>query len=350
MTTSTYCPVSRTLGRQPEQMLPAIPYLLGYAPSDSLVCLFFDHGGVMRLSSRVDWDTCVTAPQDVVITLAQRGRNCGAGSVLIASVDPAGPSLDTVSRLCVEFLSEGFDIDWAGECAGDSWRGLECTDHCDRHVLDPHCATVVGLIAEGNAPAPDRKAVVAEVAADPEERLDSLHLAEIPNKPGDLEIWRDTTIEDCLAILSAHEEALSDRQVALMAAACCDIRVRDVILWRLTIGEEAARIDARRTWDLISSTLRRAPDEAVAGVAAVGALVAWQMGEGTRAMECLKRARQADPRHSLAALVFRCVDSAQGPQIWWQVMAGLDEDTCRHGDASGHGSPGSEGFGRWTGQ
>ncbi len=340
MTTSTYCPVSRTLGRQPEQLLPAIPYLLGYTPRDSLVCLFLDRGGVMRLSSRVDWDTCTAAPQDVAITLAQRARNCGAGSVLIASVDPVEPNLDTVSQLCVEFLSEGFDIDWAGECAGDAWRGLECTDHCDRHVLDPHCATVVGLIAEGNAPAPDRAAVVAEVAADIDERLDGLQLAQIPDQSGDREIWRDTTIEDCMAILSEHDEVLSDRQVALMAAACDDIRVRDVILWRLTTGENAARIEARHTWNVISSTLRRAPDGAVAGVAAVAALVAWQMGEGTRAMECLKRARQADPGHSLAALVFRCVDSAQDPQIWWQVMAGLDEDTCRRGDSTDPGNPG----------
>ena len=51
MTNTTYCPVSRTLGRRPEQLLPAIPYLLGYHPSDSLVCLFFGSDGGMRLSS-----------------------------------------------------------------------------------------------------------------------------------------------------------------------------------------------------------------------------------------------------------------------------------------------------------
>lgn len=329
MSTSTYCPVSRTLGRRPEDLLPAIPYLLGYAPTDSLVCLFFDSAGGMRLSSRVDWDTCRVAPVDVATTLSQRAGNAGAASVLVAAVDPHHPSLAAVGELSALFLDEGLTIDWAGECRGDQWRGLECTRDCDRHVLDPHCPTVLELIAEGNAPAPDRGTIVAEVAA-AADSLDTLAGAAMPAGGADREVWRDTTIEDVTALF-ARVERLSDREVALVATACMDIRVRDVVLWRLTVGDAAGGIGSHRAWDVLSQTLRRVPDEAVAAVAAVAALVAWQLGEGTRAMECLKRARAADPDHSLACLVFRCVDAAQPPSLWWQVMAGLDEHTCRHG-------------------
>lgn len=332
MSTSTYCPVSRTLGRQPEQLLPAIPYLLGYAPTDSLVCLFFDHRGEVRLSSRVDWDTCLAAPDDVADTLAQRGHNCGATSVLLAAVDAITADWDTIAQLCGGFLAAGLALDWAGECTGQVWRGLECSDICGTHVLDPHCATVVGLIADGNAPAADRQSVVAEVAPS-DDPLPNLMAAGLPVGAGDLEIWRDDTIEDCMNVLR-HRGSPTDRDIALIAAACCDVRVRDVILWRLTMARDTATVASQHTWDVLATTLRRAPTEAVAPVGAVAALVAWQMGEGTRAMECLKRAHQADPGHSLAQLVFRCVDGAHSPSVWWHVMACLDEFTCRHGETS----------------
>lgn len=329
MSTSTYCPVSRTLGRHPEDLLPAIPYLLGYRPTDSLVCLFFDAGGGMRLSSRVDWETCRVAADDVAATLFQRACNSGAASVLVAAIDVRHPSPAVLAELGALFLDHGLMIDWAGECWGEHWRGLECTRDCAVHVLDRHCPTVLELITQGTAPAADRASIVAEVAA-ASNRLETIAPAGMPDQGEDREVWRDTAIEDCMALLAGHGR-LSDADVAVVSATCLDIRVRDVVLWRLTVGGGGVNVSSPRTWDVFSQALRRAPDEAVAAVAAVAALVAWQMGEGTRAMECLKRATAADPDHSLAGLVFRCVDAAQPPSLWWQVMAGLDEETCRHG-------------------
>lgn len=333
MSTTTYCPVSRTLGRRPEQLLPAIPYLLGYHPTDSLVCLFFDSESGMRLSSRVDWDTTRIAVDDVAETLAQRAHNCDAVSVLLAAVDPLAADWGVITRLCVAFLDRGLTIDWAGECAGSSWRGLECTDQCEPHLLDTSCATVTELIADGMAPAVDREAVVAELAAS-DDALPDLSLALTPTSDAadtDRESWRDRAIEQCMGILAA-QRPLSAADVAWVVAGMGDIRVRDVVLWRLTVGDRVGEVGDRRTWSVVSECVRRAPQGSVAPVAAVAALVAWQMGEGTRAMAALHRAWSADPGHSLAALVHRCVDTAAPPSMWWQVMAGLDEYTCRYGN------------------
>lgn len=329
MSNTTYCPVSRTLGRRPEQLLPAIPYLLGYHPTDSLVCLFFDSDAGMRLSSRVDWDTTRLSVDDVAETLAQRAHNCDSVSVLLAAVDPRVADWGAITRLCVAFLDRGLTIDWAGECVGDHWRGLECTDQCDPHVLDTCCATVTELIADGMAPASNREALVAELAPSAD-ALRDLSPTPMPATDGDLERWRDVAIERSMAIL-ATQPPLSDADVAGLVAAMRDIRVRDVVLWRLTVGDRVGGIGDRRTWAIVSECVRRAPQEAVAPVAAVAALVAWQMGEGTRAMAALHRAWSSDPGHSLAALVHRCVDTAAPPSMWWQVMAGLDEYTCRYG-------------------
>lgn len=332
MTNTTYCPVSRTLGRRPEQLLPAIPYLLGYHPSDSLVCLFFGSDGGMRLSSRVDWETTRQAVGDVAETLAQRAHNCDAVSVLVAAIDPRVIDWGTVTSLCVAFLDRGLSIDWAGECVGSSWRGLECTDLCEPHLLDSSCATVAELIADGMAPAADRGAVLAEVAAD-DHPISESELAVPPESAQQREEWRDTSIERCMAIL-AGSDPLSAADVGAFVAGMSDIRVRDVVLWRLTVGDRVGEVRDRRTWAVVSECVRRSPQEAVAGVAAVAALVAWQMGEGTRAMAALHRAWSADPDHTFADLVHRCVDAAAPPALWWQVMGGLDEFTCRYGNES----------------
>lgn len=337
MSASTFCPVSRTLGHRPEELLPAIPYLLGYTPIDSLVCLFFDEGGHMRLSSRVDWGVCRLAAEDVVTTLAQRARNSGGSRVLLAAVDPADPDLAVVGELAAHFLTEGFRLDWAGHCYGSRWRGLECTPRCDEHVMDRHCATVVRLIADGMAPVRDREAVVAEVAAD----ANPLRERDLPRQPAEgieREEWRDALIHEATQLL-AGRRPVSRTDAGKITAACLDVRVRDVLLWRLTNAADGESLRSERTWEVFRDSLRLAPQEAVAAVGAVSALVAWQRGEGTRAMECLHRARESDPHHSLAALVFRCVDSAQPPSLWLEVMAGLDEKTCRHGNPTGPSVP-----------
>ena len=326
-TTNTFCPVSRTLGRHPEELLPAIPLLIGYRPSDSLVCLFFDGSGSIVLSSRVDWDTCRTAPDDVVATLAERARNCEANSVLVASIDAVRPDQHTIAALALSFLSRDFELLWAGETFDDSWRGLECSPACGEHLLDRHHPTVVGLIADGLAAAPDRDTIVAEIAEDPARRIPDLGTAPTGRR---LESWRDDAIER-MAELLRTTEPLSDSDVDLVTRACRDLRVRDVVLWRITNGPHHGRALLQRCWDVFAESLRRAPSDSIAPVAAVAALIAWQLGEGTRAMECLKRARAADPDHSLADLVFRCIDQARPPSLWHQVMAGLDEATCRYG-------------------
>lgn len=326
-TTNSFCPVSRTLGRHPENLLPALPLLIGYRPTDSLVCLFFTDEGTVVLSSRVDWDTCLAAPEDVVATLAERGRNCGAGSVLVVSVDPIRPDPQTIAALALGFVSREFELLWAGEVFDDCWLGLECTPECGEHRMDPHHPTVVGLIADGLAAVADRDTLVAEVAEDHESRIANLGPPPVGRY---LEMWRDEAIERAMELLRTAEP-LSDADVDLVARACRDLRVRDVVLWRITMGREHDRALLQRCWTVFAACLRRAPDDAVAPVAAVAALIAWQLGEGTRALECVKRARDADPDHSLAGLVHRCIDEARPPSLWHQVMAGLDEHTCRYG-------------------
>lgn len=333
MDNATDCPRSRHLGVRPEEILPALPLLLGYPPVDSLVCLFFDDHGLV-LSSRVDWSTCRAAPSDVVDTLVMRAGACGAQSVFVTQAQAPDPDPATLSELSMLFVVAGMEVLWTGRTADGVWRGLHCAASCPDHPLDSHSPAVVELIAQGWSAAPDRASVVAEVdAEDPVPDLCE------PMPPGPaLERWRDETIRRGMDLLTSARP-VTTAEVQLIAAACRDIRVRDVILWRLERTDAGRAVDRNRRWLVFATALRRAPSNCVAPVAAVAALTAWQQGEGTRATACLARARDADPQHSLAALVRRCVDQAVPPATWRQCMASLDEVTCRHGTSADNSSP-----------
>lgn len=325
MDNTTECPRSRDAQLRPEDVLPALPLFLGYRPTDSLVCLFFDHDR-MVLSSRVDWATCQVAPGEVVETLAARADNCGASAVFITEVETGRPDRATLTDLSLHFVVAGMEVLWAGRSADGAWRGLECLPECPEHLLDPHSPAVVELIAQGWSAAPDRDSVLAEVA--PRDQVPDLGS---PIAPGpQRERWRDQAIHDAMQLLQS-DRPLAAADVSLIAQVCRDIRTRDVVLWRLECTDEGRAVSGERRWQVFATVLRRAPADSIAPVAAVAALIAWQLGEGTRATACLHRAEAADPAHSLASLVRTSVQQAVPPTVWRQCMSSLDEETCRHG-------------------
>jgi Domain of unknown function (DUF4192) len=280
----------------------------------------------MVLSSRVDWATCQVAPAEVVETLAARAANCGATAVFLAEAQTAAPDAATLIDLSLHFVLSGMAVVWAGRCADGTWRGLECGSECPDHVLDPHSPAVVELIAQGWSAAPDRDSVVAEVA--PRDQVPDVGE---PIAPGPArELWRDHAIRETMQLLRS-DRPLEAGDVSLIARMCRDIRVRDVVLWRLECTDDGRAVTGSRCWQVFATALRRAPSDCVAPVAAVAALVAWQLGEGTRATACLHRAEAADPTHSLASLVRTSVYQAVPPTVWRQCMSSLDEETCRHG-------------------
>ncbi|MFN8126331.1 MAG: DUF4192 family protein [Candidatus Nanopelagicales bacterium] len=312
----------------PAEILSAIPLFLGYPPTDSLVCLFFDPEGRMVLSSRLDWQACRADPETVVRTLSERASSGGARSVFIVEVDTPAPDPATLVALALQFLMAGIGVEWAGRSAAGSWQGLDCDPRCPPHPVDPHSAMVVELVTRGWSAVPDRDCLIGEVAAaDP---IADLGPALAPGP--DLEAWRDAAIDE-LTVLLQTDRPLTADDIDLVARVCRDIRARDVVLWRLECTPAGRAVTRARRWQVFATTLRRAPADAVAPVAAVAALMAWQAGEGTRATACLDRARAADPGHSLSGLIRSCLDQAVSPSVWLASLSSLDEDTCRHGAA-----------------
>lgn len=314
----------------PRQLLPAIPYLVGYRPSDSLVAVFLHEDRSIAVTARLDWDVCRADPSGAAAAILEQASRSDPVWVFVAAVDPGTPddaALRTIAAMC---LDTGITVIWAGRHVADTWRGLDCDlMGCEVHELDGTSppATVTELIAQGCAPMSSRDAITAEVA---DQTGGSRPRA--LRRPADVDpdTWRDELLRVSQDLL-ADAGALTDSDVAVLAAACRDIRVRDVLLWRLTVGPEHLLIGWQRAWEVFSDVLRRCAVRDAAPVGAVAAVVAWQLGDGIRGHACLDRAEEADPQHSLAGLVRRSLAAGCPPSIWQEVMAGLTEDQCRYG-------------------
>lgn len=326
------CIAAAPFATAPQQLLPAIPYLVGYRPRDSLVALFLRDDGSVAVTARLDWDACRTDPINAAAAIVEPARRSAPTRVLLAAVDPVRSDTDALAAASDVCVDSGLVVVWAGEVRGDTWRGLDCAaTGCDVHVLDDQAppAVVTQLVSLGHAPLADREALTAQVAPDPIPAADRPRAVERPANVG-VEAWRDELLRCCADIL-VTTEPLTSTQVALMAAGCRDIRVRDVLLWRLTVGVDHVLVGWEQAWTVVCEVLRRCHDDDVPHVGAVGAVVAWQLGDGIRANACLDRAWAADPGHSLADLVRRAVAGGCPPGTWHEVMAALEESDCRYG-------------------
>jgi Domain of unknown function (DUF4192) len=314
---------------RPEELLGAVPYLVGYRPIDSLICLFHTDDRAITLTARLDLSLPDGAVEDVGDGVASHGRRLGPdGGVVLIGADPRRPDAMGLMRSLVDLVTDdGLRVTWAGCLVGDTWRSIECdTAGCGQHRLvgSQVSPLVAELVSQGMTVADSRERVTAEVSPDGDRRVPMPDSQE----PAELEPWRDAAIDRVTLLLTTGQD-LADSDVATVAAACTDIRVRDCVLWRLTRRND--RETWMAAWHVIAATLRRCPVPATADVAAVASVVAWQCGDGLRANEALDVAWRADPGQSLAGLVRRSLDAGLPPSVWHSVMDSLTEEQCRHG-------------------
>lgn len=332
MTTHT-CLAEPETGSAPAELLPALPYLVGFHPADSLVAVFLNLRKEICLTARLDWSVCLADPVEAANALLGPAAHCEASHVLLVAVDIADGAMADLVEIACRFLEADLSVVWCGTLTGPEYLGLDCpAAGCDGHVLDPlrPSATTTHLVAEGHAPLRDRDAVLAEVAARDGVPVAARRLTRGPDRECD----RDVLLEQVTDVLTAADDdfaaaLLPDADLATVALACNDVPVRDVLLVRLS-DPGAAAVSWTAAWPVLHATLRRCPPEHLPGVATMAALAAWQCGDGVRARACLERALDADPRHRLAVLSWQMLQAALPPHRWREAMADLDETTARN--------------------
>ncbi|HWN32114.1 MAG TPA: DUF4192 domain-containing protein [Pseudonocardia sp.] len=346
--------------RTPEDLVAAVPYLLGFHPADSLVLVSTRTAGQpgVEFTLRVD-----LPPPELVtemarelagVVLAQRcdelllvvvggaapgalsksGSSPGAksgsragprsrrGRVPEQRSRPAlGPPraevVAEVMRACAEVGVLARAAIWvAGFVAGTPWRCYGACG-CVGALPDPACSPVAtASVLAGQVTYADRAELerVVAPAAEPvllrradllTARLDELSAGGDPMPPATGELV--AALEHWIDVASAGRPQLADEDVVRLCLALGDPLVRDAAFGS---AYDARAEGAERLW---TALVTESPDPEAAEAAVLLAHSALIRGDGALAGIALARAQQAWPGHRLSAMIRSALDAGLGP-------------------------------------
>lgn len=283
-------------------ILAAIPHLLGFYPSESIVLLVTEPGDTTRLTSlvRADLGDMPAQLSALVTHAARQGRN-----VIIAVVAHDDlrhgplPRGGLVTRVSAALHLAGVQVHgtlWAPSIGAGRLWACYC---CDETGTQPDPAAsqlaVVGALS-GRVTHTDRESMGALLSADDPRRLEArtVLIERAIARPMDgrraFQLVHDALIGDA---------PRSDDQIAATAAALLDPRARDAALtFSINHTERLAVVQDR--WLHLARTIP-APYRAEAAIAA--AITAHLRGDGVLANLAAQAALDANPDHSLARLI-----------------------------------------------
>lgn len=352
--------------RSPDAVIAAVPYLLGFMPSESLVIIWLSADQI-RLTQRVDLpsENVSATLKEYSEVLALTAQNVIADEVIICVFSdehrdeslPFAPLITTlmvvmhgvhigvVDALLISSSAESGKTEWTQRW----WSYLNTEDLDSRagQLLNKHTAFLVQsrFAFEGVAVLPGRADLKQVFAADldagnriailiDDQNREIVKLAAGIKSAGTADTattlahWRDESIEAVLSIVLAPAATgeVSDSDVARVIFCLGDIRVRDTLLWHL-----AQKDDHVTALSVLTSALRAAPPGFVAPIATCTSICAWLTGDGARALVALERSQVDDPEYSLAQLVAQGLAAGLPPSTWAAALAGVTEEQCRTG-------------------
>ena len=324
-------PASPLVISTPTAVVAAVPFLLGFTPSDSIVAIAVSDAGTVRLAMRADIpdrvDTDAWAPAVAASLLRAGIQDCRVILVAYeATGDPEGVLL-AVDLLSAHIREAGHLIADRLWCARQRWRSFDCRDEecCPPagRPLAPELAEQVFRALGSRRVAASREELESELECDnpalrAQVEQDLRGLRPLREKQ------RDIAVAHAADVLCGRATASAD--IAMMLMALRDLRVRDTVLWDLM------QMPPQR-WGSVVDTMagltRVAPDRFVAPLASLLAIMRWQHGDGTRACIAVDRALQHAPRYSLARLIAASLTSGMNPLVWRAGMDSLTRDRCR---------------------
>ena len=315
--------------RTPGELAAAVPLLVGFPPTQSLVGLSL-RGPRRRvgLVLRVDLGDSPALVDQVVHALVSDGARSVV--LLVHSEDPSGeqhPWAGLVAAVETALRERRTPVTEAVLVRGGRWWSYRCRLACcppEGRPVEQGSAQVGAIAAEqafgGRSVLPSRDALVASVAPqgdDGAERRQEQALADLRRRlradPSgtrrrELARWRSA-----LDAWEARQGPIEPDGAARLVAALHAVLVRDqVAAWCLERPEGLLGL-------LLELTPRAVPPHD-APVCAVLAWVAYAQGQGALAVVAVERALRTDPAYSLARLLGEAVDRVVPPE---QVLAAL---------------------------
>ena len=302
--------------RRPEDLLAAVPLVLGFRPSDSLVMLTFDAPGSFhaRLDLPAATELAGTLPDLVEALLAPALRHRVGRVVFVGYSDDAALTARVATALSRAFEEAGIAVLDVLRVDGGAWcRVPALAGERETEPLPYDDAThpfAAQAVFEGRVTHASREALRETVARSPSAVA---RVRAVPSGPGGLGPTDPVWVRDLVARCATTGLPPDDVEAARALAAVVRVEVRDAALYAVTRDTAAAHL---RVW---ADLLRRAPDAQVPDTAALTAFCAWQAGHGALAWCALDRCFGVDPGHGLGRCLAECLTRAVPPSAWAEL-------------------------------
>jgi len=310
----------------PHDLLAAVPFLIGYHPSNSLVLVALK-GDSVGMAMRVDIPTNATSASYDLLA-SHFTREDADGAFLVAYLpDGCDTGESVLINASAAMMRANIDIKESLLVRGKRFRSLICIDAtcCPPEGspvpdIDSSRIAAEHVIAGHPMPFQNVDQLVDSIAALPSS-LDPDWLAEVNSYwvESDAEEINDLQRDGATAVIDLAGEFeegrnTEDRElVARVIGRMSDIQVRDFAL-----GSHTPET-TDWYWQMWRELLVMAPRGFVAPIASIFAALAYERGEGALAQRALDRAFADDEKYSLA-LLLRRVFSAGWPAESFTAM------------------------------
>ncbi|WP_433127895.1 DUF4192 domain-containing protein [Micromonospora sp. CA-240977] len=301
--------------RSPADLIAAVPYLLGFHPTDSVVAVAL-LGRQIIFAARADLPDPSADPVERARHLAGVIRRQGAEAATVVGYGPPDRVTPAVDAVRAALSAAGLEVLDALRVTEGRWWSYLCTepDCCppEGRRYDPSANPVTAsAVFAGQVALPDRAALVAQVAAMDGPARDAMRAATARAELRLTELLEQAPASDllggramCAAGVAAVREAqrrqrrgerLDDDEVAWLSLLMTHLPIRDHA-WERTDGRD-------RDIALWTDVLRRAEPKWAAAPGALLAFAAWRAGQGALAAVALERTLGLHPDYPLAVLL-----------------------------------------------
>jgi hypothetical protein len=314
----------------PHDLITAIPFLLGFKPTDSIV-LIAVQGGSLGVVMRVDLPNALASEE--IDLLAHHLLRDGADAALLVAYLP--DSRDDGDLLLISLgaglIRNGIEVQESIVVSHGRYRSIICRDL--------NCCPSAGQ----ELPEIESSEIAAEhvIAGIPmpyshiSELIDSLAAAPTSTNPR----WRDQVARFVISDGAPDERALQRDGVETMDLLLDEFRlghgIREEILAARMIGrmsdvhirDYALGVHSEESFDLYFTMwrelLRLAPPGFIAPLACIVAAMSYESGDGALAQKALDRAIADEPGYPLAGLLRRVFNAGWPPQSFAQMRQEL---------------------------
>jgi hypothetical protein len=314
--------------QSPDELLAAVPHVLGFKPVESIVLVPFRPGLPI---TRVDLPRTSADREEVWKALSgPYGRHARpAARLAIICITEDRRSAELASQHLSNRLQDvGIAADIRLWSDGERWRefnsgqtGLQTPSAAER-------IAAVTVLTGAAQPAASRESLAASMVGDREPVAQLFPAARAAAAASTAAAEREWAL-DRLQQFHADGNRLSDVDGARMLVAVETISTRDALWEDMSRGNSASHM---AIW---TDLTRRAPDEVRAAPASLLGFASWLHGDGAKAWCALDQV-PADRPYSMAAIVASALQNGIHPREWERyqtqvrdVTAELDESFVR---------------------